>query len=248
MALSNYCAANAFLDNFARFRLSQGLPAVSLALGVIDDIGYLYEHRDIANIMLSKGVLPLEEGEMLQLIDMSLSQGRVQQQQMKESGDYDPLASSHLLTGFELSGVTELRNKGHDSISLWTEDPRSLLIARELEVSAVHNSSKAGSAGLQGVERLLDAGDPAGAQSALCTLVARKVSRLLMLEDMDFEQSLSSFGFDSILAAELRTFMFQMAEVDVSFAMVMAPTTSITGLANAILKHLEAKRQAEVPK
>ena len=45
--LSEYCAANAFLDWFARLRNGIGLPAMSVGLGMISEFGYLHKHPDI---------------------------------------------------------------------------------------------------------------------------------------------------------------------------------------------------------
>ena len=40
----NYCAANYFLDIFARFLKSKGLPGISVGLGMISEVGYLHEN------------------------------------------------------------------------------------------------------------------------------------------------------------------------------------------------------------
>src|SRR4051794_23502094 len=50
---SNYSAANAFLDSFASYRLSLGLHANSVNLGVIEDVGYVNEHSEIQRRLLA---------------------------------------------------------------------------------------------------------------------------------------------------------------------------------------------------
>jgi len=43
---ANYCAGNTFQDAFAHYRRSQGLPAVSIDLGAIRNIGWVAENND----------------------------------------------------------------------------------------------------------------------------------------------------------------------------------------------------------
>ncbi|KAL1625569.1 hypothetical protein SLS56_007228 [Neofusicoccum ribis] len=40
---ANYAAANTFLDAFSAYRNAQGLPANAVNLGVIEDVGYIFE-------------------------------------------------------------------------------------------------------------------------------------------------------------------------------------------------------------
>lgn len=58
---SNYCAANSFLDAFARWQRQQGVPSVSVGLGMISDVGYLHENPGIEALLLRKGIQPLNE-------------------------------------------------------------------------------------------------------------------------------------------------------------------------------------------
>ncbi|KAF4624248.1 hypothetical protein G7Y89_g13924 [Cudoniella acicularis] len=72
---SNYCATNCFLDAFARYRHSMGLPGTSLGLGMISEVGYLHEHPEIEALLLRKGVHPLNEDELAaqkQLVDFGM--------------------------------------------------------------------------------------------------------------------------------------------------------------------------------
>jgi NADPH:quinone reductase-like Zn-dependent oxidoreductase/NADP-dependent 3-hydroxy acid dehydrogenase YdfG len=71
---ANYCAANNFLDAFAQYRRGLGLKAISLGLGMVSEVGYLHEHRDIGTLLLRKGIRPLLEDEMLQIVDFALAQ------------------------------------------------------------------------------------------------------------------------------------------------------------------------------
>ncbi|KAL2194014.1 KR domain-containing protein, partial [Corynascus similis CBS 632.67] len=50
----NYCAANYFLDVFARFLRNKGLPGLSIGLGMISEVGYLHENPEIEALLSAK--------------------------------------------------------------------------------------------------------------------------------------------------------------------------------------------------
>ena len=56
---SNYCAANAFLDSFTRWRRATGKPASSIGLGNIAEVGYLHENPEIEALLNRCGIQPL---------------------------------------------------------------------------------------------------------------------------------------------------------------------------------------------
>ena len=62
---SNYCSANYFLDVFARYCRNLGIPAVSVGLGMISEVGYLHENPEIEALLLRKGIQAINEDEML---------------------------------------------------------------------------------------------------------------------------------------------------------------------------------------
>ncbi|CEL04399.1 hypothetical protein ASPCAL05529 [Aspergillus calidoustus] len=97
---ANYCAANNFLDAFAQYRRRLGLKAISLGLGMVSEVGYLHEHRDIGKLLHRKGTRPLLEDEMLQIVDFALAQ----QLTPTSVRDRDTLAQSLILTGLEDTG------------------------------------------------------------------------------------------------------------------------------------------------
>jgi hypothetical protein len=97
---ANHCAANNFLDAFAQYRRRLGLKAISLGLGMVSEVGYLHEHRDIGKLLHRKGIRPLLEDEMLQIVDFALAQ----QLTPTSVRDRDTLAQSLILTGLEDTG------------------------------------------------------------------------------------------------------------------------------------------------
>lgn len=54
-AQSNYSAANSFLDKFADFRRSQGLPGITINWGVLGDVGFVSRDAKVDTILASQG-------------------------------------------------------------------------------------------------------------------------------------------------------------------------------------------------
>ena len=130
---SNYCSANYFLDGFARYRKSRGLHAISFGLGMISKVGYVHENPEIDALLLRKGIQALNEEELPQIVDLTLDgQARTQYEL-----SMDPLASSHILTGLEPSGLKELRKKGFEGSNPTLDDPRASLLAGALNGNTI---------------------------------------------------------------------------------------------------------------
>lgn len=108
---SNYGAANSFLDAFGSYRRSHGLPAVSLGLGMISEVGFLHENPEIEAALLRKGVHPFTEAELLQIIDISLSDFTSSISAAIDEGfGLEHQMQGHILTGLELHGFQKIRD------------------------------------------------------------------------------------------------------------------------------------------
>lgn len=64
------------MDSFAAYRNSIGLPAVSLDLGVITDVGYLAENKELAARMAQQGFQGTDTPTLMSLIEMAISEPR----------------------------------------------------------------------------------------------------------------------------------------------------------------------------
>jgi len=62
---TNYVAANAFLDGFAHYRRGAGLPATTINLGVLQEIGVVARDDDLAKILDAKGIVGLTTAEVM---------------------------------------------------------------------------------------------------------------------------------------------------------------------------------------
>lgn len=239
---SNYCSSNAFLDSFARYRNSLGLPAVSVGLARISEVGYLHEHPDIERLLKRKGISAINEDELLQIMDLALAH----QHPRKWKCHYDNLVKSHLLTGIEFMGLKEQRDHGFEGDNHVLADPRASLFAAAFARStdAVDGRSAAIRHGVpEELAKALQDGSSGSVFDAVRTIVAKKISNLILLPagKLKPEQHLGEFGLDSMLAAEFRTFIFKAVGVDVPFMTLLAKSTSVNSLAQLITNGLEER-------
>ena len=227
---SNYCAANAFLDAFARYRRSQGKKACSIGLGMISEVGYLHENPDIEALLLRKGIQALTEREFLQIVDLALTSPIT-------SGP----APAHILTGLESQGMHELLKKGFDVSSGTTKDPRAAFLAASLsekaadETSVRHSDIPAWSAGLPPalIDTLSFQATASTLAEAVLGLVRKRFSSLILVQpdNLDDGKPLIQYGIDSMIAAEFRSWFWSIFKVDVPFADILSSEKSLSSLA-----------------
>lgn len=234
---SNYCAANHFLDRFARYRRARNQTAISVGLGMISEVGYLHENPEIEELLLRKGIQPLDEGELLQIIDIGLSR-------TPSTGDCsfaDPLAAAHILTGLEPIALKNLRSKGFDVSNPTMSDPRAALLARSIEgLDGKSSSQSLGSVSTE-LQQALDKaqeGTPVG--DTIAVLVTTKFCNMILvpLERLNVASPLSTYGMDSMLAADFRSWLWRVFKVDVPFLDLLSPTMSLGGLVEGIEKNI----------
>jgi NADPH:quinone reductase-like Zn-dependent oxidoreductase/NADP-dependent 3-hydroxy acid dehydrogenase YdfG len=241
---SNYCAANAFLDAFARHRNSLGKPAISIGYGMIAEVGYLHEHPEIEALLKRKGIHSIAEDELLQILDLAIAH----QAPSTWAAHYDGLVGAHLLTGIEFVGLKEQRDRGFEGDNQVLADPRASLLAAAFERSTrgAGGGMKAGHDLPAKVAKALEAVDTGTSLvDVVLETVANKISNLILLPagQLKADQKLGEFGIDSMLASEFRTSIFHTFDVDVPFMTILDKQTTVRSLTAIIVAALESKRQ-----
>ncbi|KAI1120200.1 polyketide synthase [Nemania abortiva] len=246
---SNYCAANGFLDAWARWRRSQGKKAVSVGLGMISDIGYLHENPEIEQLLLRKGIQPLTEEEYLQVIDLALS---------GEGGDFSGScsipSSAHMLTGLESAGLRKLADQGWDIGSGNLDDPRCGVLAASLLQASLKSDTQTGVELITDAPPWLQSVSPAVANAlaselhmtslveAVLQITRKRFSALILMpvERIDIARSLAEFGVDSMIAAEFRTWIWTTFRVDIPFLDLLSKQKTLSMLSGIIAAEISS--------
>lgn len=235
---ANYCASNSFLDAFARYRRSIGKPAIAVGLGMISEIGFMHEDPETEARLLRKGVQTLPENEFLQIIDIALSESK---DPSVGQSSWDPLQSSHILTGLETFAVKDLRKQGFDVSPPAFADPRAALLAASLDEDQAEDSdiplssATVSSDSPAEVEQVVSKPRDPSAPSTIVDLARAKLSSLTLVPvtKIDPMAPLAEYGMDSMVATDFRTWFYQTFKVDVPYTELFASGMTLTKLVDA---------------
>lgn len=148
------------------------------------------------------------------------------------------VASSYRLTRVETTALQAQRKQGFDGHLQVFDDPRALVLLQSFnENSSQPSSSASVGKGLSGkIKEAVQFGG--NLRKTMHDVIAGKMANLILLpsNEINPETTLSTFGMDTMLAAELRTYIYQASAVDVSFQTIMGSTTSMSSLADMIAK------------
>ncbi|KAF7856886.1 hypothetical protein EAF04_009647 [Stromatinia cepivora] len=241
---TSYCASNSFLDSFAGYRRRQGLKATSIALGSISEIGYLHEHPEIEAGLLRQGLHPITEDEFLQIVDLALT--------TPQAEDTKPFNADQILTGFGASGIKKIRNMGFEGSnpSRIFDDPRALFLANDIIGQETNSAGETSNSLLPpGIAAALAAHKNDASHEALLkavtTVLVNKLSNVILMEadELNINTRFGDFGLGSMLAAELRQFIFRSLEGDIKFPVLLATDTTVASLASLIVQKLVGKNK-----
>lgn len=225
-----YAAANTFLDNFVQYRMSQGLPAVSLDLTAVADAGYLAEAGTgegdgadrAAEVARNLGAeSTMYEAEVLALLSAAI-EGRT-------SG-----CNHQIVTGVRIP-------PDRTRLPFWTTDAKFKHLRQEAEAQIKQKeeeegiSAANGAASLSFNAMLKNAQNVADAEDVICKGLVHKIAALLMLEesDLDVTRSLSHYPLDSLVAIEIRNFLTREFEANLQVLELLS-SGSIQFLSRAV--------------
>ena len=233
---ANYAAANVFLDSFASYRQSMGLPASSVDLGVVEDVGYVAEHSSELQTSFDKDIwTPINETLLHQILRFSILQ-----QTANAKATLNPPSSSQLITGIAIpqpssspllkrdprfsslyfgsaSNTTQLAGSGNNSDNNESKQIRAFLLSLHSAQPAEHSSLLA---------------------SAVEILSAQFSSSLRLSEPMEPAKPLASYGLDSLAAVEFRNWARLELGAELTTLEIMS-ATSLFALGERIIAKIK---------
>lgn len=235
---ASYAAANSFQDAFARFRVSQGLPAQALALGMISDIGFLQQRSEVQKALMRNSLYGISECDFLTLLEAAFT---VPNTTGPEECDGDPFSKAHLLTGLEPGKLVDLYGKKGAATTdfTWHTDARFAgLLQAVQDQSRSHNTiNKAAEAASSVLDDKLRNASPECVRRLVTEAVVGRLAKLLFVpvDRIDPARAVSEYGMDSMIAAELRNWLVKTFSTDVSFLELLSPEMKVETLVEMVV-------------
>lgn len=209
---SNYAAGGTYQDALARHRAASGLPAVVIDLGMVKSVGYVAETKGVAERLIRMGYRPLEEEEVLRLV---------------ESAIRTPLRSPQacqVITGIDAGFNGDLAGVP------WRLEPRFSGMTQVDSSQVASQQTKDSAVNIK--DHLSCSKSLSEAVEVVCKAIVTKLSEMFMIPEAEIDQTLpmARFGVDSLVAVELRNWLAAQAQAETSIFDVMQ-ASSLAALA-----------------
>jgi hypothetical protein len=227
---SNYAAGNTYLDALAHYRVARGQKAVSIDLGAMVSDGYLADNKEVMDRLLSQGsMLPISRDNLNALLDYYCD----------PSLDTLSLLECQAVVG--INTPQRIRAMGCDDPS-WLHYPifRTMHHLPGSDTQTGVTSSKRDFR-----DEFLKASTLTGAGAIVADALVAKLSRSLssISADVDLRTPIHSYGVDSLLAVELRSWIANQFQADVPIFEILSGTSFATLGVTVASKSSQKKRE-----
>ncbi|KAI1188567.1 hypothetical protein F5B17DRAFT_262823 [Nemania serpens] len=245
---ANYSAANSSLDALARQRRAAGLAGTSLVLPMVLDVGVVADNDSIEASLVRKGLYGIDEHEMLRGFEAAMLSSRSSSNLLSNLRFEGNVANritdeSQIIMGMEPRELAA--SAVSDSVdAYWHRDSRFTHTRAAMDRLRVGNCAKSSKDGNENdtFTRTIKAAVSESREAVLKAIsehIARRMSSILMIPFDTFElnsaASIASYGLDSMIGAELRTWLFKEFGLDYPFQKLLASSLTFQKLSDAVI-------------
>ena len=191
---SNYAAGNTYQDALARTRVSEGYKAVTIDLGVVEDMGFVSQDAKLGSILKSAGHLALTKADVLLLLEYYCN--------LNNPG-LSPL-ESQLVTGLQLPSTFRALNLPEPRFLAQPMFYPSHQIGSDGDISSSTVQSRKSQDIRESFSRAENLSD---IEDVISDALREKLSAMLVIDkaNIDPRNPLHTYGVDSLVAMEIRS-------------------------------------------
>lgn len=239
---ANYAAANTFLDAFVQHRNRNGQAASVIDVGVMGELGFVWQNRDILELFRKSGMRILREEDLLDAMHLAMQRSKP----AVEAAGPSYTNPSQILLGL----VTTVPVAAPSNRVVWKKDARAAVYHNMHRVA--ETSAKAGLEQNSIVGLLAAVADrpqvleQEGTAAIVAKAVAQALANFLIKDEgtIHVEHSPEAVGVDSLVAMELRNWIRQQLGVEIG-VMAIVQSASLLALGAAICAALAEQHVSE---
>lgn len=251
---ANYAAGNTFMDAFVQYRHSLGLPASTLDIGIMEDVGFLAREKHLLDALKATSLHMLHEQDLLDSLELMIARSYPPQNNDSAAaagGECKSGAPARLTSGYISSGhvIIGMRSKLPLLSPLnrtgWKKSPR-LLVYRNIEFQDQSESGTSTDGSLKEFLQTCSSTPTVLETEQATTFLAHEIGVTLFNfmmradEEVDLTVPLASIGVDSLVSIELRNWFRQ--KIGVQFTIVeIGSAASLTELGGMTAEKLIEK-------
>ncbi|KAF9887400.1 hypothetical protein FE257_010255 [Aspergillus nanangensis] len=258
---SAYIAASNFQDCFARYRRSLGMPASAIAFGLVSDVESDWSHvsSGTAEMFSRLKALDTTEYQFLTQLEPAFLNLAGHEGARYIGQEHDSLSTANVLTCLDPAAMADRHRDGASGSSMisttvprWYRDGRVSLIIRALDDARRYMCDSDAARDGDGLDTKssvsrfrhdFDEAMKAGPQARAKTVdlvtdcIITCVAEMLFIEvsSVDRSKCVADHGVDSLVAAEVRNWLYQALGINLRMPDLMDLHTSIEALATDIV-------------
>ncbi|KGO64075.1 Acyl transferase/acyl hydrolase/lysophospholipase [Penicillium italicum] len=234
-----YTAANAFQDSFSRFRHSQSLPATTLGLGLILEVGSVSSSIRFQQMLQRNATYGVSETEFLQLLEGALCKPHFSSEESSLS-KHDASYPAQVVTGLEPARFLPYLENDRVNDLLWYNNARfqgvrQAISDRARTLASAGSNSSGGTSSI--ATQLQNASTPEKLDISRTAITTRLAELLgVAADDIDSNMPVSRYGVDSLVAGELRNWLIKTFGLEVSMLQLLSKNGKIEDLVKGAAK------------